>query len=262
MEKALFDKIWNRLDSEGEIARTKGTAVSKETLWMIHVQKKVQDMRGGRFYKVKARAADFLDDFQKGRSLVDIARAERFPPVLMASFIMEEAGEGKKRIKKMIKNPAMIQDPRLRTEVEKAVEADYLYSPWVHALQVERAKAGEGIIRKWLEEKGMDFIEEADMSTSGKTPDFVIQSDLMVEGQSIRWIESKAGFGSPAEHQRYMKKQISHYRRELGRGMVVYWFGFVDGIEVDDGIMVKDSRFFHALVEDIDKLFSLARRRP
>ena len=59
-----------------------------------------------------------------------------------------------KMIKKMIKDPSTIPDARLREGVERAVKADYLYAPWGHQLQVERARAGEAIIRKWREGTG------------------------------------------------------------------------------------------------------------
>ncbi len=256
MDESLYLEILASLKGLGDIpglARRHGTP--EAVLLMILNQKVVEETRGGRFYRVKANSAGLLERWEGGETLLDLARRADFSPVLLASFLLEEIGFGRKQIKRMMKNPDMVKDQRLRQELEAALGADHVYSPWAHRLQERRGAKGEGIIRDWLEEKGIRFKGEKDMG-GGKTPDFVMESELLVDGSPITWIDSKASFGSPTEHRKNMKRQLRFYLEEFGPGMVVYWFGYVEGVG-GDGVIVKDGDFFEGFEKDIEGLFRM-----
>lgn len=61
---------------------------------------------------------------------------------------------------------------------------------------------------------------------------------IAVNGFVINWIESKAQFGSPDTHKRYIKEQFLSYWNRFGPGLVIYWFGYVDNV-----IQSSESRF-------------------
>jgi hypothetical protein len=259
MEEALYRDILRKLKTSEDIPYLeKKLGVESPVLFMILVQKTVEETRGGRFHKVKAGSPGLLERWRGGEGILEMARRTKFPPVLLASFIMEEMGFGKKTIKRMVKNPEQIRETRLRREVQEAVEMDFVYSPWAHRLQEERAAMGERIIKNWLVQRGARFKEENEMK-KGKTPDFIIESDLLVEGVDIAWIDSKASFGSPQEHKKNMKDQLRFYQEEFGPGMVVYWFGYVEGIETD-GTIVKDKDFFGGFHDEVTRLLGTTGR--
>jgi hypothetical protein len=64
----------------------------------------------------------------------------------------------------------------------------------------------------------------------------------MLNGWEINWIESKATFGDNVEIKKNIKKQLLPYLDLFGRGMVVYWFGFLDDFEGPDDIIITDDR--------------------
>jgi len=60
----------------------------------------------------------------------------------------------------------------------------------------------------------------------------------------VSWIESKANFGDVVEMKKNISKQLLPYVKLFGKGIVVYWFGYVTDVEPPDGITVVDARFF------------------
>ncbi|WAR19185.1 CDIN1-like protein [Mya arenaria] len=74
-----------------------------------------------------------------------------------------------------------------------------------------------------LDRLGLAYIGEDQMRAKGydKTPDVKLEVPIAVDGRVVNWIESKASFGP---------------------GMVIYWFGFIDELDVnqDKGIILRD----------------------
>jgi hypothetical protein len=58
----------------------------------------------------------------------------------------------------------------------------------------------------------------------------------VVNGKQVYWIESKASFGDEYTHGNYFRQQYFPYKNRYGRGLVIYWFGFVEEVreEHDD----------------------------
>lgn len=79
---------------------------------------------------------------------------------------------------------------------------------------------------------GLTFYDEGDLRRDGfdKTPDLLLAIQCLYKGNVISWIESKASFGDPESHSRYLKDQLSSYTNRFGPGIVIYWFGFHEEI--------------------------------
>nr|XP_006811534.1 PREDICTED: uncharacterized protein C15orf41 homolog [Saccoglossus kowalevskii] len=85
---------------------------------------------------------------------------------------------------------------------------------------------------------------EDEMRSRGydKTPDIKLEVPIAVDGQVVNWIESKASFGDEYSHNTYLKDQFWSYWNRFGPGMVIYWFGFIEELDIhrDRGILLKE----------------------
>lgn len=153
------------------------------------------------------------------------------PPMIKAKLLMKALGFTKSEIKKCTSNPDLIEDEKLRRFVWKANVTDFIYSPIATKFHHIKGRIGEEIIQNWLESLGVEYLTEEDLrKNGGKTPDFLLEKPLKINGFEVRWIESKAMFGDPKVHSQYWRRQYYEYLRQFGKGMVVYWFGHVDGL--------------------------------
>jgi hypothetical protein len=209
------------------------------TLFTILSQKKVDSVI--RKYPRVAERLDELADYWKSR--------KRMPPwlnltpVMRVRLLLKALGYSKSEVAKSLRNPEYVEDEVLREAIWRAIYVDYIYSPLAAKHQFARGKLGEEIIRRWLNRIDIDHKDEMDMrKESEKTPDFFLPEPIEINGKEINWIESKALFGDPKTHRFYSKKQYSRYRELFGDGIVVYWFGYVKGLDgVSDGSHFKSS---------------------
>lgn len=56
----------------------------------------------------------------------------------------------------------------------------------------------------------------------------------------VHWIDSKACFGDDRTHSQQLDGQYRTYTNRYGPGLVIYWFGFVDGLENDADVMILE----------------------
>ena len=139
----------------------------------------------------------------------------------------------KEKVKEMMKDVRLIEDKELREQVSKAICEDKFYSPFV-----EKVKANEGVeyellLQGKLKKFGIKFHKEQNLREMGlsKTPDIKLKLPIVINGQVINWIESKASFGDHYTHQQYLRSQFWGYFDRFGPGAVIYWFGFVKHLQ-------------------------------
>jgi hypothetical protein len=67
----------------------------------------------------------------------------------------------------------------------------------------------------------------------------------------VHWIDSKAAFGDPEtlKPESQIGEQLLSYKNRFGSGLVIFWFGYVAGYEIDPGIAIA-----HKLPSDIHTL--------
>lgn len=237
--KLLYDNLKNPKDI-ADLALEHD--LDEELLDVLYTQRTVRDTTK-RFYRVKNKAHHMLRDWKRGKSLLKIARKEHFSPILTGLFIFQEKGHSKKYFWKCVRNPEDIKDERLKKDIIQITNADWVYSPWASEKQYQRGKWGEEILEEWLDEQGMSYRTEEDLRGEfPKTPDCLFDEPVMLNGWEINWIESKATFGDNVEIKKNIKKQLLPYLDLFGRGLVVYWFGFLDDFEGPEDIIIADDR--------------------
>ncbi|CAM9531048.1 unnamed protein product [Ectocarpus sp. 6 AP-2014] len=204
-------------------------------------------------WRCKQRTKEFLTQYRKGSSIIDIARQPglRYSPYLMARILVGALEPGA-AIAQLMRTPSLISDERLRREVEECISDDRDYSPHLDRVRRGVGAEYEFVLQQKLRARGVAFESESDLRQKGayKTPDMLLQTPMAVKGPRnewvvVSWIDSKAMFGDEHTYVQEHQSQLLSYVNRYGPGLVIYWFGYVetlvspefDGYKKD--IMVK-----------------------
>ncbi|KAL1470975.1 hypothetical protein MTO96_023898 [Rhipicephalus appendiculatus] len=182
--------------------------------------------------------------------LLRYADKQGVAPALMARVMIEKHYEktkeppSKQELSQMLKDSANIDDGALATEVFICVVNDKTYGPFADAMKNAVGLEYEVRLKTELADLKLAFVDEHVLRERGydKTPDVKLEVPIVVDGTVVTWVESKAQFGDPEGHRVYVRDQYHSYWNRFGRGLVIYWFGFVDEIVStrDEGFLVRD----------------------
>jgi hypothetical protein len=248
MDRATYQRLYDALATYEDVHRiAHDEHWDEDLLFVIHTHRVTRDATR-RFYVLKRQMPRLAAQWKRGRSMLDIAKEWRFPPVLLGQQMLAELQFPRKKIWGIFLDPASAPDARLRTEIEQLLAADMIYSPRGMELQRERGKKGEDRLQRWLSKHGIDFRTEKDLRGKyAKTPDALLDHPIVLVGQKITWIESKANFGDDVEMRKNLKRQLGPYTEIFGEGAVVYWYGYVDGAESPPGVLLYDGDALEAI---------------
>jgi CDAN1-interacting nuclease 1 len=242
IDETEYRELYSRLNHYSDIEKQwrKNRKRSKEFYLVVHTQKTIREVTA-RFQKIKSKSPSLIKKWKSGTSLMEIAREVDFTPVMTAFIILTCQEEwGRNSFKKMINDPRSIKDPRLRRELLEIRDNDQIYPPEGNLVQRKRGLAGEERMKKWLDQRGITYRREEELrAEGGKTPDFLLEKPIYLRGEKVHWIESKASFGDIKEVNKNLKKQLNSYFELFGSGMVIYWFGIVNDLPVEEGIIIE-----------------------
>ncbi|MGA1793471.1 MAG: TPD domain-containing protein [Thermoplasmatota archaeon] len=242
LDETEYREIYSKLNSYGDIEKLwrKDRKRPREFYLVIYTQRNIREVTA-RYQKIKSKMPSLVAKWRNGRSFLDISRELDFSPVMTAYLILTSQSEwGKNSFKKMINEPRSITDPRLRREIIDIRDHDPIYSPEGNQVQRKRGLRGEARMKNWLDEREVTYKREEELrAAGGKTPDFLLDKSIYLRGEKVNWIESKASFGDMKEVRKNLKNQLHSYRELFGPGMVIYWFGIVDDLPVEDGIIIE-----------------------
>jgi len=247
MKHSEYLELYQKLSTPEDIDfLAENLSYDKEFLLVIYTQRVTRDATK-RYYRVKDQAKRLVRMWHDGRSFVQIARKMHFPPTLTALMILEQKKITRKQFWKLIENPSLAKEKRLRRELKEVGTVDIVYSPKGTAVQYERGKWGEKKLFDWLDARGLNYRTEKQLrSEYDKTPDVLLRKPIEWNGSKNYWIESKASVGDPVEVRRQIRRQFRPYSEIFGDGIVVYWFGFIDDVDlkVPNGVNLVDMKFF------------------
>ncbi len=230
-----YDSIWKQLNSHEDVERLTEEGYDDELLLVLYTEKHVRHIKKN-YYNVTARSKKILADWRNGQSFEHLAKKHRFSPILMASIILKEHGMTKREIRNALNDYNAVKDQRIRDELARAQDLDMVYSTKGYELQRTRGEEGEARIAKWLDAQELSYKTEEDLKGQGKTVDFLLDKpiEIEVEGEmkEVCWIESKGSFGDIKKLRRDYKAQLEPYTQLWGPGIVVYWFGYLEGMEL------------------------------
>ena len=247
MKQSEYMELYRKLSTPEDIDfLAENFGYSKELLLVIYTQRISRDATK-RFYRVKDQAKRLLRMWQDGQTLVDIAYRFDFPPILASLMILEQRKIPRKQFWRYVEQPNTCPDPRLRKELQAAAKADLVYSPEGTATQYARGRWGEKRLYDWLDARHIEYKTEKQLRAEyDKTPDALLRNPVDWNGSKNYWIESKAIVGDPVEVRRHIKRQLGPYYDLFGDGIVVYWFGYVNDVDLDlpNGVNIVDASFF------------------
>ena len=238
MEYEEYKGIYEGLNTVEDIERLKGK-YEDEFLVTVYNQKINRETKK-RFHVVKNNAPRLLKDWKRGKTLMEISREWKFPPILTTMLIFLEDGASKKEFWECIRNPDSC-DPAMAEEIRDVVRSDIVYSPEADERHRNRGIWGEKLMYDWLDEQNVAYRTEKDLrDTEGKTPDCLLDEPMMIYGRKVYWIESKATFGDNTEFRFNSRKQLVPYTKLFGPGIVVYWLGCLNDLELPADVYVTD----------------------
>lgn len=244
-----YKEVRENLNSLEDIEKvSEETGRDFETLWIIFLQKETAKMI--RLHgKIFSKREKLLRKWRAGSSIVEIAREEGFSPVLLTHILLAAMEISRKKTKKIVKNPAMVDNKRMEKEIREALEVDYLYSPKAHREQMERGRKGEERLFNKLDSMGWKYTKEGDMEKGEgrKTPDALLSEPVKIYEREVIWFDSKALFGDPEEIKRAYNRQFKYYVELFGQGAVVYWYGYVKTESMPEGILILDGLEFEKI---------------
>ncbi|KAM9294452.1 CDAN1-interacting nuclease 1 [Gastrophryne carolinensis] len=187
----------------------------------------------------------------KAPVLLNLANEVDFSPALIARTVLErflQDQDGvpptKQILNSMLRDPSLIPDPVLASQVQQCIVNDCCNGPLVDCIKHSIGYEHEVLLREMLTKKNLAFLDEEQLRLKGydKTPDFILEVPVAVEGHVIHWVESKASFGDEASHHTYLQDQFWSYWNRFGPGLVIYWYGFIEELDCnrERGIMLKD----------------------
>jgi hypothetical protein len=253
MDRATYQRLYETLatlDDVKRVARHEG--FDEELLFVIHTHRITRDATR-RFYPVKRQIGRLVHDWHRGKRMIEIAHELRFPPVLTGQLMLQELKLPRKKIWSCFVDPASAPDDRLRHEVRELLHEDLIYSPKGMELQRERGHKGETRLYTWLQKHGIKYRTEVDLRGKyAKTPDALLDHPIIFFGQKLQWIESKANFGDDVELRKNLKRQLGPYTELFGEGVVVYWYGYVDGAASPPGILLWDGPTIEGITPELE----------
>ncbi len=247
MEYSTYKELYDALTTKDELERLSNTSDHDDELLMVIYTQRVVRGATKRFYKVKRHSRGLHHKWRQGTTITQLAEKYSFPPVLMALIVLEGEKISRRQFWKMLNNLDEVDSERLRRELEEACERDLIYSPQGTERQYRRGAWGEERLWEWLQANGVPFRTETELRTQfDKTPDALLSEPLEYDGGKVFWVESKATFGDPLEIKKHARRQLKPYVDLFGNGLVVYWFGYVDDVDLPlpDGVSITDGENF------------------
>ena len=145
-----------------------------------------------------------------------------------------------------LQNPGIIEDVIIRQELLTCISKDPFNSYQNDVLKTFVGKEYEELLITLLTDRRMCFETEEELRSKGKpkTPDVLFLIPMIVtidrEEHLVNWIDSKAMF---ADEETFADSidQFNGYCNRYGKGLVIYWFGYVDSIVTPKDICITES---------------------
>lgn len=204
----------------------------------LEIQQKMKINHTKMFGPNKNYYESYVEAVQNGEPigiLLRMAKEIEAPPALLARNVLEkhcgqeDCNISRKEVSKLFKDTTLIEDKDLSYEVYLCILYDGLYGPIADAMGISIGQEYELKLQNYLTERNLAFRNEDHLRSRGydKTPDFKLEVPIAVHGFVVNWIESKARFGNPEIHHKYIKEQFLSYWNRFGPGLVIYWFGYL-----------------------------------
>lgn len=195
-----------------------------------------------RHEKLKRNINNLYSQFKSGKSIMELSQKYDFPPMaIVRQFLMEKYN--KKEVKSLLKDPSKINNDRLRNDIKYIQDNNMdIFVTLDQSTVQEHAETFELDLGDFLRSNGVRFKTQDELSQEqidehGKpinTPDFLIESDLTINGEEVNWIDAKNFYGADAWMiKRSIHKQTKKYIDRWGKGVIWFSLGFSENLKIN-----------------------------
>ena len=187
--------------------------------------------------KLGTKGPAILRSFQCD-GVLKASREFEFPPLqVLERCLQQQLGMSAKEAQVALNEPKKQLSAKLLREFQSARSADGVTETLEQSARTrDLAAAFESAVQTRLKRTGVLFLTEDEQKSkasnagvrSNPTPDFLIdpETDLVVRGAEVRWIEVKNFFGTTlGYHKQQLHKRLTNYHRLYGPGAVVFSLG-------------------------------------
>ena len=188
------------------------------------------------YYKVKKYEHQLLQEYPYTNILVLSGKYD-LSPVTIFKIIFEE--KYKMKLSLIIKNKNILEEYDLK-QFNNAMEND-IYFQLDQSKSMNDAEIFERDVEKFLIKNNVKYkhqnqlIEEQTRiyGHAVNTPDFLIESELIINSNKINWIDAKNFYGANIKFlKNKIKKQIGKYINQYGSGCIIFRWGYNENLNI------------------------------
>ena len=188
--------------------------------------------------------------YLKGISIKELSKIHDFSPISMLKNIFYKLGMSKNKVKDYFNKVGNISAFNLE-QINFALEND-IFNKVDQSEQIENSQNFEDLIKEFLLNKNINFKTQDELKKEqiieyGKpinTPDFLILSNLVINGKKINWIDAKNFYGANTFLiKKKIKKQVQKYIDDYGYGCILFSLNFSEKLNFDNVLLLSFRSF-------------------
>ena len=185
--------------------------------------------------------------YKKKFTIKEICKKMDFSPISILRNIFNYLGYSKNEVKNflLLRNLDKLSDFDIE-QINYSIKND-IFNKIDQSDQLNNSKQFELKIEKFLKDNSVQFKTQEELADEqikkfGKsinTPDFLITSDLYINGNKINWIDAKNFYGANTDLVRKKtKKQIAKYIDKYGFGSIIFSLNFSESLKFDNVLLI------------------------
>lgn len=171
-------------------------------------------------------------DYNNKKSILEISKKYDGSPLNIMRVILLKTNS-KEKVKKIFNNPNLLNDYDYEQFNIAKENDDFALinqdETFKRATEFEK-QIEEILIKNNIKFKTQEQLAQEQIKSHGyafSTPDFMIESDLIINNYSIKWIDAKNFYGSDIDFVKSkINKQTQKYLNNYGSGSIIFNLGF------------------------------------
>ena len=181
-----------------------------------------------------AKSKNIICDYENKLGILEISQKYDGSPLNIMRIILSKTNS-KEKVKKLFNNPQLLNNyDKEQFIIAKDNDAFALINQDTiqeHAANFEK-QIEKVLIKNKIQYKTQEDLTREQIKSHGKafsTPDFLITSELLINGNQIKWIDAKNFYGSNTNFiKSKINDQTKKYIKNYGNGSIVFNLGFND----------------------------------
>ena len=213
------------------------TKISNETLRVelvlpgVKFVRYCQNLSRRTMFNFKKLTQMTIEDMARFNGVLEAAKSIEISPVMVIRHLLKLEGLNKREVKETIEG-TLSPPEYLKDSLDKALRNDPVFSPKGIQYSKKRGSLGEDLIAEWIDSRyTVEYTRDVGQGGPDLHFETPIQVDIDGRLKTIDWIESKASYADSFEVRRN-RAQFNRYR-ELGKGLIFYWYGIEASLEWD-----------------------------